>query len=73
MMTVEELITELKDWDPTMEVRFKVPTHDYWGRELARPVTSLEEVPITRCDYHSADKVDEEAVGTDLKEVLLIQ
>lgn len=79
-MTVQELIEELAGYNPDMEVRYRVPSHDYWKTELAYEVDGVEPMDIKHSDYHNSmalatdrDYEDEDGESREeLKEVLLL-
>jgi hypothetical protein len=45
-MLVGELIAELQDWNPILEVRIAQPTHDYWRTIDAVDIFSVEETNV---------------------------
>lgn len=50
-MTVQELMEELKYLDPNMEVRFTVPTGDYWRHVKAKSIATVEQTEIEFSEY----------------------
>ena len=60
-MTVKDLISELSNFDPDMEVAFAYNYGDYWKTEVASEVESVEELPVTYSSYHNMYKVDEDS------------
>lgn len=51
-MTVNELRELLEDFPGDMPVVFAHPSHDYWRRELAGPVTNAEFGNVKWSEYH---------------------
>jgi hypothetical protein len=65
-MTVAELINLLKCEEPTREVYFAHPSHDYWHSELASPIEVGSEEYIQHSQYHNQmATIDEEKWNPD--------
>jgi hypothetical protein len=64
-MTVQELIHELQDFDPEMEVMFAYPSGDYWRTTLASEPSprGISEGEVVYSDYHRTNKVSEDGEG----------
>lgn len=62
-MTVQELIYELQEFDPEMEVMFSHPSGDYWGTTLASEPQVISEGEVIYSDYHRTNKVSEDGDG----------
>jgi len=71
-MTVQELINELEQFDPEMEVHFAYNYGDYWKTIVAPKVSNVDMGLIKHSDYHSMDKVVDEEDETEAKEVVII-
>jgi hypothetical protein len=74
-MTVADLIEVLEGYDKDTEVFYRVPSHDYWGTELAYPAEEVSGDSITYTDYHRSMKLidhDKDNEGKEIKEVVLI-
>lgn len=51
-MTAGELILELEEFDPQMEVRFAYPSNNYWSTVIAEDIRMLD---IERVNFSSYD------------------
>lgn len=73
-MTVEELIEELKQFDPDMRVVLTYNYGDYWNTMVAPEVKAAEVGNVTPSAYHRMDKLSserEEEEG-DFREVVIL-
>lgn len=71
--TVAQLIEELGQFDPTMEVRFTYNYGDYWKTVAASPIRRVDEGTVRYSEQHRMERVvedDEEC--DDLKQVVLL-
>ena len=59
-MTVEELISELEQFDPNMEVKFAYNYGDYWRTQVAANINNVEEGQVNYSSYHNMDRVSVE-------------
>ncbi len=65
-MTVQELMEQLEQMDPTMEVLFQYNYGDHWRTQVAVTVDQVEDGRVTYSDYHQMDRVvDEEDFDYD--------
>lgn len=75
-MTVKELIEQLKQFDPKVEVHFQYNYGDHWRTQVAPKVDQLEEGYVKHSEYHRMDAVvdeDDDNYGDeDQKRVVLI-
>ena len=59
-MTVEQLIKELVNYPPDMQVRFMYNYGDYTRTQVAAEIRCVEEGQVKHSDYHAMDKVVED-------------
>jgi hypothetical protein len=76
-MKVSELIEQLQNLDPDMEVMYEHPSHDHWRTVLASEVSRVEENTVRYAEYHRqhvlAGGYDEDEEDSDpRKQVALI-
>ncbi len=71
-ITVEEMIEQLRSFDPKAFVVFHYTSGDYWGTEVADPVTTIEGGKVRYSDYHKtlALAIDEDS--EELANVVMI-
>lgn len=73
-MTVKELMEELMDLDPNMEVKFAYNYGDYWGTEVASNIRDVDEGMVKYSSYHKMDKVtDYDDEDDSIKTVVIIK
>jgi hypothetical protein len=68
-MTVKELIEALGSYSPDRKVMFRVPSHDYWGTELAYDANSVSYGSVEYSDYHNCNQL---ADSEDAETIILI-
>lgn len=72
-MKVQDLIDELKSFDPEMEVHFAYNYGDHWRTTVAPRVGNITEGTVEFSDYHRMDKLleedydDEDGCGDDVQ------
>ncbi len=78
-MTVQDLIDELKSYDPEAEVHFSYNYGDHWRTQVAPRVDSVETGYVTFSDYHRMPKVyepdydeDDETDADQLTQVVIL-
>lgn len=59
-MTVSELIAELQNHDPDLEVQFVYNYGDHWKTNVAAEVKYVEAGNVRHSEYHRMDAVVEE-------------
>ena len=59
-MTVKELIEQLEDMDPKMEVHIAYNYGDYWKTEVAPEIDEVDVREVTFSEYHNMDKIARE-------------
>ncbi len=72
-MNVAELIEELKQFDPEMEVHFAYNYGDHWRTTVAPRVDNISEGVVEFSDYHRMPKLvdeydDEDGCGDDVQD-----
>ncbi len=74
-MRVQDLIDELKSYDPEAEVHFHYNYGDHWRTEVAPKVTEVFDAPVVWSEYHRMPKLadddyydDEDGCGEDLQQ-----
>jgi hypothetical protein len=60
MLTVGELIEQLKGFDKDMEVRFSYNTRDYTRTQVAAAIRNVENSAVSYSEYHEMDQLDED-------------
>lgn len=60
-VTVRELIDYLEGYCDDTKVMFRHPSHDYWNTELAAPVESVTQEPVSWSKYHESFKLVEDS------------
>lgn len=60
-MTVQELIDELKNFDPNTQVHFSYNYGDHWRTQVAPVVKTVDEYSVKNSDYHNMPVLDEDA------------
>lgn len=58
-MTVQELINQLQQFDPNMEVKFSYNYGDYWRTQVADDISAISSNQVKYSSYHKTDKVIE--------------
>lgn len=58
-MKVSELIEELQNFDPDMEVKFAYNYGDYWRTTVAQNIRTIDEQPFRHSEYHRMDRIVE--------------
>lgn len=71
-MTVKELINELSNFNPNMEVKFAYDYGDYWNTEVAKDVRRVEEGQTQYSDYHRMDKVVDDGEYDNIEPVVIL-
>ena len=56
-MKVQDLIDELKSYDPEAEVHFAYGYGDHWRTQVAPKVSRVDEAVVEYSDYHRMDKL----------------
>jgi hypothetical protein len=76
-MKVRELIDQLGNYDPEMEVHTSYCYGDYWRTQVAPKVGYIEEAQVEYSEYHRMDKLvedtddyEDEEEAEDVKETL---
>ena len=59
-MRVQDLIDELKSYNPEAEVHFSYNYGDHWRTEVAPRVGRVDEGVVEYSEYHRMDKMVEE-------------
>jgi hypothetical protein len=59
-MTVQELIEELQQYEPTSKVHFSYNYGDHWRTTVAPEARHVEELPVIESEYHRMPKVIDE-------------
>jgi hypothetical protein len=71
-MTVQELIEELQDFDPQMEVKFSYNFGDYWRTQVASNISRVNEEQVQYSSYHRMDKITDEDEDEDSKYAVIL-
>jgi hypothetical protein len=70
-MTVEELIEELQQCDPKLEIKFAYNYGDHWRTQVTSNISSVDEGYTKYSDYHQMDKmIDDEDDDGDLSIII---
>lgn len=59
-MRVQDLIDELKSYDPDAEVHFSYNYGDHWRTQVAPKVTEVFSGPVQYSEYHRMPKLADE-------------
>jgi hypothetical protein len=59
-MTVQELIEQLQQFEPTDEVHFSYNYGDHWRTLVAPKVRRVEQLPIVASEYHNMPTIIDE-------------
>ena len=78
-MRVQDLIDELKAYDPEAEVHFAYNYGDHWRTTVTPKVTQVFDAVVEFSDYHRMDKLasedyddeDEESVASQRRVVII--
>lgn len=72
-MKVKELIEELKNFDPEMEVHFSYNYGDHWRTQVAPVAENVDEMPVKHSGYHNMPKlIEDEDEDDECKRVVVI-
>jgi hypothetical protein len=58
-MQVKDLIEQLQDMDPELEVHFEYGYGDYWRTQVAPKVSTVDVGTVAYSEYHRMDKIVE--------------
>jgi hypothetical protein len=74
MMTVAELIEQLKDMNQNAEVHFAHGSGDYWRTVVAPKVDMVSEGYVKYSEYHRMDKIDDgDEIDESAREVVILE
>ena len=66
-MLVKELIAELENYDPEMDVVTAFPSHDYWRNECAGDPDKVSEEFVEWSEYHRTWKTVSEEEEDEIR------
>jgi len=56
-MTIKELIEELENFEPDMEVKFGYDYGDHWHSQVCKKISDVDVRSVEYSEYHRMDKI----------------